>query len=105
MSQREDDHHVISFPVLIERDIAGPATRDNQLAQVLFSRAADLRVAFQDLKRVDNQVEDLGRGDQIFRREKFNQPLEVRPGAFPEYYLRQRLRRGRRAGLPAMRAA
>ena len=51
MPYGQDDHRVRRSVVLIERDVGGPAARDEQFAQAVLRRTSEQRMQFQEVMR------------------------------------------------------
>ena len=95
---------VVGLGVPVQRNIAGSAPRDDELAQSFFSGSAHQRMALEHGKRIMDELNRLCRLTGAMFRQEISEPLEIRESAVVERYLGQRLRRGLRTRLPAARA-
>lgn len=92
VTDREDFDPFGASPCAIERDVAAPAVRDHQLAQVLPHRTSDQRVAFEDPDGFDDQCAGLRGSRRIARREEVEQAVQVRESPLAVNDLRQAVR-------------
>lgn len=104
MTHGQHQHHIQRLDVSVERHVARAASRYDELSQTLLGGPAYERMAFEQAKRLHYELNGFARCRRIMLDEKVGQSLQVAPNALLNDYLRQRLSRGRRAGLPATRA-
>ena len=62
----------------VERDVAGPAVRDDELAQAVRHGATDERMALEDGDGLLNGLGGRPRGTGVLLGQKLEEPLEVR---------------------------
>jgi hypothetical protein len=104
MAHGENEDRVDVLVIVVERDVPRFAARDHQVAQPLFRRAADQRVAPQNVQCIEDDLDRTARRARVFSGEKFEQTIQIGPRPLRQNYLRHFFARSLGAGPPAARA-
>lgn len=77
MSYGQHKHDVPILIVVVQRQIAGPAARDDELSQAVLGRPADEWMVFEDLHSLDDQPDGARRCGGFRLEKEVGESLEV----------------------------
>ena len=103
MSNREHEYDVDRRLVAIEREIPGPAARNNEFAEAGLGGSPDQRVPLKDADGLFDEINSLGRRDRVGFEQRVSQALEIADRRLGGDQSRHETARGRAAFCPLSR--
>lgn len=104
MPYGEHENNVSLLLVVVQRQIAGPSARDDELPQAVLDRSTDQRVILQYLQRFRDQLDGFQCRRGFRRTKKVRNPLEIGERSSRVDQPRQDRARGFGAGFACTRA-
>lgn len=105
VAQCENQHHILSLLVAVERDVAALSMGNQQLFQAFLAWPTDQRMSLENPDPVANDIDGSNRRFRCISCEMVGQSLKIRKRASGVDYFSQDRAFGRTARLPRTRAA